>query len=65
MNTDATVELLLEAVFSNRSVERGYKEDNQGHTSQLSFLFTPSYTEVFQTASSLEVFRLKFGENNL
>jgi hypothetical protein len=30
MNTHATIELLLETVFSNQSVQRGYKEDNWG-----------------------------------
>jgi hypothetical protein len=28
MNTHATTELLLETVFSNRAVQRSYKEDN-------------------------------------
>jgi hypothetical protein len=29
-NTNATMELLLETVFSARSVQRGYKEGNWG-----------------------------------
>jgi hypothetical protein len=29
-NTQATIELLLETVFSTRSMQRGYKEDNWG-----------------------------------
>jgi hypothetical protein len=31
MNTYATIELLLETVFSTRSVQRGYNEDNWDH----------------------------------
>jgi hypothetical protein len=30
VNTPTTIELLLEAVFSLRSVRNGYKEDNWG-----------------------------------
>jgi hypothetical protein len=30
-NTHTTLELLLESVFSTRSVQSGYKDDNLGH----------------------------------
>jgi hypothetical protein len=30
-NTNTTIELLLETVFSARSVQNGYKENNWGH----------------------------------
>jgi hypothetical protein len=30
MNTHATIQLLLETVFSTRSLQRGYKEDDWG-----------------------------------
>jgi hypothetical protein len=36
-NTHATIQLLLEAVFSTHSMQRCYKEDNWGDPVQLSF----------------------------
>jgi hypothetical protein len=38
-NTYTTIELLLETVFSIWSMQRGYKEDNWGHPSQLKVEF--------------------------
>jgi hypothetical protein len=36
MSTNTTIELLLEIVFSTRSVENGYKKKETGATSQVS-----------------------------
>jgi hypothetical protein len=36
MNTNTTIELLLETVFSTRSVQSGYEKKKLGATSQVS-----------------------------